>query len=508
MTSIQTTLPNSLPETALDIFTTALEECNIPAAFDRHLHFEEHKLLLHPSPLLRPEIIDLDQFKKVLIIAFGKAAVTMTDALLQRLPQKMNVHGVCSGPSIPKEHTRQIRYFAGGHPLPNRDSFAAAKATLRLLKASKKDTFIFFLISGGGSAMHELPLNKNISLEDTIAFHESLIASGASITEVNTVRKYFSSVKGGRLALAAPDAEKLTLLLADVPLNDRAAVASSPTLPDQSTPEECREILFRYRLMEMFPFNVREHFTSLGLDASLHIRPRENAAVVVEAPLAKRHSLLPGKNILSRRKKSETSPTEAFGNSHYDTLLSSHDFVNAARERAEKLGFKVVIDNTCDDWDYAKAARYLLERFHALRNQYPRVCLLSSGEVTVRLGPNPGCGGRNQQFTLAAALDLAHYEDEHLAVLSAGSDGIDGDSPAAGAIADTTTIARARSYHFDPQATLAEFDTCTLFTALGDSIVIGPTGNNLRDLRVLLAAREDIDPSDRLWSIPTSRAAD
>ena len=148
-----------LPETALDIFTTALEECNVPAAFDRHLHFEEHKLILHPLPLLKPDIVDLDQFKKIFVIAFGKAALTMTDALLERLPQKLNIHGVCSSPTLPKEHTRQIRYFAGGHPLPNKDSFAAAKATLSLLKTAHKDTFIFFLISGGGSAMHELPLN-------------------------------------------------------------------------------------------------------------------------------------------------------------------------------------------------------------------------------------------------------------------------------------------------------------------------------------------------------------
>jgi glycerate 2-kinase len=257
-----------LPEVALDIFTTALEECNVPAAFDRHLHFEEHKLVLHPSPVFTPDVVDLDRFKKVMVIAFGKAALTMTDALLQRLPQKLNVHGVCSAPKIPKEHTRQIRYFAGGHPLPNKDSFAAAKTTLSLLKTAGKDTFIFFLISGGGSAMHELPLNKHLSLEDTISFHEALVASGATITEINTVRKYFSAVKGGRLALAATLAEKLTLLLADVPLKDRAAVASSPTLPDESTPAECAEILARYRLLEMFPFKVREYFSGLGMDSA------------------------------------------------------------------------------------------------------------------------------------------------------------------------------------------------------------------------------------------------
>ncbi len=480
-----------LPETALDIFTTALEECNVPAAFDRHLHFDEHKLVLHPPGASRPEVIDLDRFKKILVIAFGKAALTMTDALLERLPQKLNVHGVCSAPRIPKEHTRQIRYFAGGHPLPNKDSFAAAKATLGLLGTARRDTFIFFLISGGGSAMHELPLNKHISLEDTIAFHETLVASGATITEVNTVRKYFSAVKGGRLALAAPHAEKLTLLLADVPLKDRTAVASSPTLQDQSTLEECREILSRYHLLDRFPFKVREHFAMLGLDSSAERPPDETAS-------PKRGLKLPA------RKKIEVDPAVAFGGSHFDTLLSNQDFVTAACERAAMLGFKVVVDNSCDDWDYAKATEYLLERFHALRREYPRLCLLSSGEVTVKLGPNHGCGGRNQQLALTAALDLAQHEGENLVVLSAGSDGIDGDSPAAGAIADTTTIARARSYHFHPEETLAEFDTCTLFTALGDSIVTGPTGNNLRDLRVLLAVRESPDDSgNSLRSIPS-----
>ncbi len=381
-----------LPEIALDIFTTALEECNVPAAFDRHLHFEEHKLVLHPSPVLKPDVVDLDKFKKVLVIAFGKAALTMTDALLQRLPQKLNVHGVCSAPMIPKEHTRQIRYFAGGHPLPNKDSFAAAKATLSLLKTAGKDTFIFFLISGGGSAMHELPLNKHLSLEDTIGFHEALVASGATITEINTVRKYFSAVKGGRLALAAPLAEKLTLLLADVPLKDRVAVASSPTLPDESTPAECAEILARYRLLEMFPFKVREYFTMLGMDTATSKLPIKELHVAETAKAGLKSRLSLG------RKKTTPDSATAFGRSNFDTLLSNHDFVNAARERAEALGFKVVIDNSCDDWDYAKASRYLLERFHALRREHPRLCLLSSGEVTVRLGPERGCGGRNQQL--------------------------------------------------------------------------------------------------------------
>ncbi len=389
----------------------------------------------------------------------GKAALSMLDALLARLPEKTRVHGVCSAPQIPKERRRNIRYFAGGHPLPNEDSFAAARAALDLLKHAKADTFIFFLISGGGSAMLELPRDRRINLDDTIAFHETLVASGATITEINTVRKYFSAVKGGRLALAAPRSEKLSLLLADVPLKDLAAVASSPTLPNYSTLAQCAEILAKFHLLEKFPPGVRAYFEKL---------PSSEASAETSTD------------------EQQVAP-EAFEHAQFDTLLSNHDFVNAARDYARSLGYKVFIDNACDDWDYAKAAQYLLARFHELRRQHERVCLLSSGEVTVNLGNNPGCGGRNQQFALEAALDLARYEGQPLAVLSAGSDGIDGNSPAAGAIADTTTIARARSYNFDPDATLRRFDTCTLFTALGDSIATGPTGNNLRDLRILIA---------------------
>ena len=453
-----------------DIFDRALAACSIPQAFDRHLHFEDRTLVRHPSPRLPSISQPLAGFKDFYVISFGKAALSMLNALLERLPEKKHLHGVCSAPDIPKKRNRHIRYFAGGHPLPNEDSFAAARAALALLRHAKKDTFVFFLISGGGSAMLELPRDPAISLDDTIAFHETLVASGATITEVNTVRKYFSAVKGGRLALAAPSAEKLSLLLADVPLKDLAAVASSPTLPDYSSLAECFAILERFHLLEKFPPAVRAYFEHLRRDSG---PPASLVARVKEQPAAP-----PGQ---------PADPQTAFEHAQFDTLLSNHDFVNAARDRAQALGYKVVIDNACDDWDYAEAAKYLLARFHELRKEHQRLCLLSSGEVTVRLGDHPGCGGRNQQFALAAALDLAKYEGESLAALSAGSDGVDGNSPAAGAVVDTTTVARARAYSFDPEITLARFDACTLFTALGDSVVTGPTGNNLRDLRILIS---------------------
>ena len=180
---------------------------------------------------------------------------------------------------------------------------------------------------------------------------------------------------------------------------------------------------------------------------------------------------------------------EAFQHSVFEILLSSHDLMENARKLARKAGYHVIVDNACDDWDYADAARYLLDRFHKYRAQHPRLCLISVGEVTVTLTRAPGAGGRNQQFALACALDLAQYPGQHLTVLSAGSDGIDGNTQAAGAIADPTTVARARAFGYDPAQSLAEFNACPLFTAIGDSVVTGATGHNLRDLRLLISER-------------------
>jgi len=186
-----------------------------------------------------------------------------------------------------------------------------------------------------------------------------------------------------------------------------------------------------------------------------------------------------------------TGEEPAFRDSVFEILVSTNDLVENARIRAREAGYYAVVDNSCDDWDYQAAARYLLERFHALRSGHPRLCLISVGEVTVELGPNPGAGGRNQQLALTCALELEKHPGEPLVVLSAGSDGIDGNTQTAGAIADPTTVARARSFGFDPAVSLRTFNACPLFTAIGDSIVTGPTGHNLRDLRLLIADEQN-----------------
>jgi hydroxypyruvate reductase len=420
-------------------------------------------------------------YRRVVVIALGKAAGPMLEVLLDRMKRRKGLRGICCTKYPPKKRNWRIRYFEGGHPLPNEDSFAAAKAALALLKKARKETIVFFLISGGGSAMFDLPIDPQITLGETIAFNEALLASGAPINEINTLRKHFSAVKGGRLAIAAPDAMKVSLLLPDVPLRSLDALSSGPTTPDHSTVADVRAVLTRYDLARKLPARVTAFFERADLPES----PGDKTWRPAFLPRLARPGVSQPRTFTGAPAMS--GEHEAFRDSVFEVLLSSHDLIENARTLAQKAGFFVAVDNSCDDWDYADAARYLLRRFHELRAHHRRLCLISVGEVTVTMDRPPGAGGRNQQFALACALELAQYRGKLLTVLSAGSDGIDGNTQSAGAIADPTTVERARAFGFDPEESLRTFNACPLFTALGDAVVTGPTGQNLRDLRLLMA---------------------
>lgn len=478
--SIESALDSQHKE-AIELFTGAIQACSIEAAFDRHIQFDGN--LLRHVVADGSQTIDLSTFKRIFVLSIGKAAAPLLEVLLHRMKRRKGLRGICCTNQPPKTRNWRFRYFKGGHPLPNEDSFNAARAAINLLKKARKDTLVFFLVSGGGSAMLDLPLDPAISLDDTIAFNEALLASGAPITEVNTLRKHFSAVKGGRLAIAAPEATKISLLLPDVPLNSLDALASGPSTPDHSTVDEVRAILKKFDLPSKLTPRVRAFFEREDLPESPGKKGWQRLARLpwAEARTVARPRISNPTNL------SEEDP--AFRNSVYEVLLSSDDLVEGARLRAVEMGYHVVVDNSCDDWDYADAAHYLLDRFHRLCADHPRLCLISAGEVTVTLCPAHGSGGRNQQFVLACIDDLSKYPGERLTIFSAGSDGIDGNTQAAGAVADPTTLGRARDFGFDPTRALATFDACPLFTALGDSIVVGPTGQNLRDLRLLIANR-------------------
>src|ERR1022692_2658144 len=427
-------------ETAREIFLRALAEASIAKGFARHVHCERGVLRV------REDLYDLQAYSRVVVVSIGKAGHTMVEALAQQMGESA-LEGIVANSVEPSSQVRGFRYFRGGHPTPNAESIHAAKAILKLLDAQTAASLVVFLMSGGGSSIVEKPIDDEISLDDLIATYRALVHSGAPIAEINAVRKHFSAVKGGRLAQAAFPAQQVSLLVSDVPDSTPDALASGPTMPDSTTVEDCYRIAEKYELLRQFPPSARELFERHAFD---------------ETP---------------------KSDDPAFHCARWWPVLSNQSAIEEASVAAERAGFIVHVDNSCDDWDYEKAADYLLNRLRGLRKQFSPVCLISGGEVTVKV-TNGGVGGRNQQFALACAEKIA---GENITVLSAGTDGVDGNSSAAGAVVDGTTMDRARGQGVDARAALGEFDAYPFFKALGDSIETGPTGNNLRDLRILLA---------------------
>jgi hydroxypyruvate reductase len=310
------------------------------------------------------------------------------------------------------------------------------------------DTMFLFLISGGGSALLDKPLFDDISIDDLAAFNRLLVTCGADIYEMNALRKHFSAVKGGRLALAAQPGRQATIYVSDVPADKPSTVASGPTMPDESSVAECRAIAARYGMIERLPAAYAARLGSGDLP---------------ETP-----------------KPGDTR----FAGSRYYAVLSNQDGIDALKRLSERRGWQTAIDVSCDDWALPRAADYLLEKLRGLRGQAGgTVCLISGGELSCPV-TGSGIGGRNAAFALYCAAKIA---GQPLAVMSAGTDGIDGNSPAAGAVAVGDTVARASVLGLDPAESFRQSDSYTFFAELGDEIVTGPTGNNVRDLRMLVA---------------------
>ncbi len=426
--------------TAREIFRHALDESSIASAFLRHVHCERGVVRICE------DLYDLQAYSSVRVISIGKAGHTMAQALAQQLGEA-SLDGIVACPVDPPSQVRGFRYFGGGHPMPNAESVHAANAIRKMLGSQNAASLIIFMLSGGGSSIVEKPIDDEISLDDLIGTYRALVHSGAPIAEINAIRKHLSAVKGGRLAQAAFPAQQVSLLVSDVPDKTPDALASGPTMPDSTSVEDCYRIAEKHALLPQLPHSTRELF--------------------------ERHAL----------EETPKSDDPVFHRSRWWTILSNQTAVEQAGTAAERAGFAVHVDNSCDDWDYAPAADYLLQKLRELRKQCERVCLISGGEVTVKV-TNGGVGGRNQQFALACAEKIA---GENITVLSAGTDGVDGNSPATGAVVDGATIKRALAAGLGVRAALEKFDAYPFFRALGDAIETGPTGNNVRDLRILLA---------------------
>jgi glycerate 2-kinase len=432
-----------LKQLARRIFHETLAAIDISATMQRKLQRKGTRLVCDGR------VLDLREFEKLRVVAIGKAAHSMVDGLSLVLAPFVRFEGVVSAPTPPKKPLPGLKYFIAGHPVPNEESWRAAEAVLNLLKPCDQKTLVFFLLSGGGSALVELPLDPRQTLADVQHIYQALVTCGAPIDAINTVRKHFSAVKGGRLAAAAGNATKITLAVSDVPAGNESALASGPTLADPTTIADAKRIIAEFSLPAKFPGSLRRWLD----DGKMPETPKADAP--------------------------------PFRNSHFLLLLGMDDLFHPAHHAAEAHGFISCCDNSTDDWPVEKAADNLLDQLEGLRqtNKRQRVALIADGEVSSPVTGN-GIGGRNSAFVLACVEKIA---GKQIAVLSAGTDGIDGNSPAAGAVADGETLARARTAGLDPAEVFRRSDSFTFFSRLDDAIVTGPTGNNLRDLRILIA---------------------
>jgi glycerate 2-kinase len=434
----------ALKQLARDIFSRTLAGIDIPAALERRL--------ARTGTLIRTAegVVDLAGFERIRVAAIGKAGFAMAEGLERVLAPDFSVSGVLSVPAAPPRQLPGFLTFIAGHPVPTEQSVAAARAILEMVAGADERTLLFVLLSGGGSALAEVPLDGDVTLDDLKQLNRVLVTCGAPIDEINAVRKHLSALKGGRLAAAAAPAMKITLGVSDVPPGRESALASGPTLPDPTTVADAQRVVREYKLLEKLPASIRAKFERQTL----------------------RETPKPGH--------------PAFARASFELLLGLDDLFHPAHRAAEAAGFTTVCDNSTDDWPLARAGDALLERLEALARQHPGrpVALIADGEISCPV-TGDGTGGRNSALVLYLVEKIG---GKKIAVLSAGTDGVDGNSPAAGAVADGETLARAQTAGLDPKDYFQRSDAYTFFKTLGDAIETGPTGNNLRDLRILLAA--------------------
>ncbi len=406
------------------------------------------KIQLEGEDLVVGESLRLPLRKPPLVVAIGKAATRMATVLDSILGGRIG-GGVVVSPVEPAEKLSRFQFYAGGHPYPTAGSRKGAEAAIDLVSGLTASDMVIYLISGGGSSAFEKPIDPEITIADLVEFNRALVNSSLPIEEINVLRKHLSAIKGGRLAMAAFPARQLTIYISDVPASMPSMAASGPSMPDESTSELCYELAERSGLIPRFPARIRKHFEEKTL---------------AETP----------------------KPGDAcFAHSDYFCLLSSEDAVKAAKKAAAELGFEAEIDSAERDGEYREAADAALSALDMFaKSQAGRVvCLVMGGEVTCPV-TGLGLGGRNSSFALYAAQKI---EGERRVVLSAATDGRDGNSPSCGAVADGNTISRARALGLDPAQFLAESDAYHFFRTLGDTIETGFTENNVRDVRLLMS---------------------
>ncbi|MBI2503064.1 MAG: glycerate kinase [Candidatus Latescibacteria bacterium] len=433
---------------ALQIFRAALQAADPGRCVRRALAVEGGglRILDRHYPLKEPS--------RLVVLGAGKATPAMAAAAEEVLGGRISAGAINTkyGHALPLAH---IATTQCGHPLPDQAGVEGTERMLGLLEDLGSDDLVLCLFSGGGSALMPAPA-AGLSLADKQATTQALLACGAPIEEINTLRKHLSKVKGGQLARQASPARVVSLLISDV-IGDRLdTIASGPTHPDVTTFAQCLALVERYHLRAQLPPSVCRHLEA-GAAGAQPETPKAG-----DPCFARTRTAVVGSNLLAIEAAQEAA--RALG---YQTLVLSSRIAGETREVA------------------AMHAAIAQEVCATGRPLAPPACLISGGETTVTLRGG-GKGGRNQEFALAAALQLDGWE--RVTCLSGGTDGTDGPTDAAGALADGSTLERARQLGLSAAACLQENDSYPFFEALGDLLHSGPTGTNVMDLRLLLVS--------------------
>lgn len=397
---------------------------------------------------------DLKAFRHIYVVGAGKAGGLMAAALESILGDRLTggVVNVKYGHTVP---VHRIELIEAGHPIPDDAGVQGAARIVRLLESLDEEDLVFCVLSGGGSALMPLPV-AGITLEEKQAVTGHMLDCGATINQMNTVRKHISQMKGGHLARLASPATVISLILSDVIGDPLDVIASGPTVPDPSTFADCRAIMTRHQLENTIPASVIRHMQE-GEEGRNPETPKPGDPVF---------KCVQNVLIATSRQALEAARTEAEHRGYHPLILSS-SIDGETREIARV---------------YAAIAREIRTSGHPVP---PPACIISGGETTVTIR-GKGKGGRNQEFVLAAAPGIGGLDQT--VVFSAGTDGTDGPTDAAGAIADGLTIARAQQAGLDAESYLNENDAYHFFETLNDLIITGPTNTNVMDLRLLLVA--------------------
>lgn len=431
---------------ALRIFRAALAAVDPEEAVRRHVRVEGGSLLVGDRRYA------LDAWERILVVGAGKAVAPMAKALEDLLGDRISAGMlvVKDGHGLP---LNKIRIQEAGHPVPDERGVAGTLEILKLLEGARERDLVVCLISGGGSALLIAP-SEGLRLQDKQATTKNLLACGATIHEINTIRKHLSRAKGGQVAAAAHPAEVLSLILSDVVGDDLDVIGSGPTVADRSAFEDAVEILKRYEIWDRTPGPVRDRLSQGA------------KGLVAETPKPGDPAFQRGAQILVgsclRALDAAARTAEALG---YQPLILSSKVEGEAREVAKA---------------FAAIGKEILSSHHPLK---PPACVLMGGETTVTL-LGEGRGGRNQEFVLAGSLALDGTE--RVVLLAGGTDGTDGPTDAAGALADGSTIARAKALGMNPFAFLKRSDSYHFFKPLDDLILTGPTRTNVMDVYLLL----------------------